>query len=501
MDFTGFINYMKRGSIVRTVWALLICLSVSILSTHAIFAQDDVIAQLRVIKEPVETAASLVKANNIASATNELNEFHDGWAKIEDGIKAKSPDLYAEIELNYGTAQLALQQKQAGAATEALEQLVQSIDKVLLLDPNAANKSLSKATPAQLLGELAEAQAFAGAGDYATASSELRQHFMKVWVEVEGEIKARSPEAYVATEADVALAGNLLDQKSPEANAVLARMSARLAPIIEQGNTRYGIFDAAAILLREGLEALLVVAAILAFLVKSGNADKRGWIYGGALVGVIVSIATAAIITAVSRTAFSGSNREMMEGVISLVAAVMLFYVSYWMHGKAHANSWSKYVRTKATQAIASGSLFSLALLSFLSVFREGAETTLFYIGIMQSISMSDLLIGLGIAIAGLTLIGVLIMRYGVRLPLRPFFLVASLLVFYLGFKFVGTGIHALQVAGTLPANIASFLPSIEFIGVFPTWETTIPQLILVAIALLVILWSQRQTRRAATPA
>ncbi len=495
---------MKRGFIVRTMCALLIC--VGLFGARMAFANQntdsDTITQVREIYEHAEKAADAAKTGNIALATTELNTFHEGWEKVEDAVKAISPEGYADIELNYGTAQLALQNKDVSTAANALAKLETAVNAVMLVSSaSPTSETKTKPTLSQLLGELAEAQAFAGAGDYATASTELRQHFMHVWVEVEGEVKTRSPEAYSATEADVALAGNLLDQKSPQAKEVLARMSARLAPIIEQANTRYGIFDAAAILLREGLEALLVVAAILAFLVKSGNADKRGWIYGGALVGVAVSIAAAAVITTVARTAFTGSNREMMEGIISLTAAVMLFYVSYWMHGKAHADSWTKYVRAKATEALASGSLFSLALLSFLSVFREGAETTLFYIGIMQSINLSDLLIGLAIAVAALTLIGVLIMRFGMRLPLRPFFMIASLLVFYLGFKFVGTGIHALQVAGTLPSNIASFLPSIEYIGVFPTWETTIPQLILIAIAILVIVWAQRPARREATPA
>lgn len=497
---------MKQRLIVRLMCALLICTGLFSINAGAAFAagsaDGDTPAKVKALLEPVEQAVSLAKANDLAGAAKELNEFHEFWEGVEDEVKVISTERYTDIELNYGAAQIALQNKDAAAAIESTEKLETAIEAVIAMGPAASSsESTEKPTLTQLLGELAEAQAFAGAGDYATAKTELREHFMKVWVEVEGEVKTRSPETYAAIEADVALAGNLLDQKSPQAKEVLARMSAQLTPIIEQANARYGIFDAAAILLREGLEALLVVAAILAFLVKSGNVDKRGWIYGGAIAGIIVSIIVAAVITAVSRTAFSGSNREVMEGVIGLVAAGMLFYVSYWMHGKAQAMAWQKFVRERTTQALASGSLFSLALLSFLSVFREGAETTLFYIGIMQSITMSDLLIGLGIAIVALTVIGVLIMRYGVRLPLRPFFLVASLLVFYLGFKFVGTGIHALQVAGTLPANIASWLPTIEFIGVFPTWETTIPQILLLAIAALVVFWAQRNAKLAAQPA
>ncbi|GAC1465903.1 MAG: hypothetical protein NVSMB70_11670 [Chamaesiphon sp.] len=143
------------------------------------------------------------------------------------------------------------------------------------------------------------------------------------------------------------------------------------------------------------------------------------------------------------------------------------------------------------TTALATNSIFSLALLAFLAVYREGAETVLFYIGIAPSISQTDLLLGLGLGLLVLAGCAALMFGLGLRIPLKPFFLVTSLLIYYLGFKFVGTGIHSLQVAGILPASPANFLPSWEGLGLYPTWETTLVQLAIFIVAVAVV-WRTR---------
>jgi high-affinity iron transporter len=250
---------------------------------------------------------------------------------------------------------------------------------------------------------------------------------------------------------------------------------------------KYGVFDATSILLREGLEAILIVAALLAFLQKAGNSDKRAWIWGGGLLGIIVSVLGGIAIQRFFSTVVTGTNRELIEGLTALVAAAMLFYVSFWLHRKTQLQGWQRYIQEKTTAALATGSLFSLGLLSFLAVLREGAETTLFYIGIAPSISQRDLLLGLAIGIVMLVVTGAGVLMLGRRLPLKPFFTVTSLLIFYLGFKFVGAGIHSLQVARVLPASPSVYLPSIDLIGMYPTWETTLLQVAMVVLASVVV--------------
>ena len=205
----------------------------------------------------------------------------------------------------------------------------------------------------------------------------------------------------------------------------------------------------------------------------------------------------ALLLQAVFNQVSAGQNRELIEGITSLVAAALLFYVSYWLHSKASLRGWQRYIDVNTTRALARGNLLGLALLAMLAVFREGAETAVFYLGMAPAIQLSDLLLGLALGTAVLIVLAVLMLVVGVRLPLRPFFRIAGLLVFYLGFKFVGTGIHSLQVAGVVPATPIPFLPAIPQLGIFPTWETLIPQLLLLAGAVAVYLHSQSQDRQA----
>jgi high-affinity iron transporter len=139
-----------------------------------------------------------------------------------------------------------------------------------------------------------------------------------------------------------------------------------------------------------------------------------------------------------------------------------------------------------------------LAALAFLAVFREGAETAVFYIGMAPSIERSALLSGLAAGILLLAVVAVLMLVGGAKLPLRPFFRVAGFLVYYLGFKFVGTGIHALQVAGVLPITPVPGVPAIAWLGIYPTWETLLPQLLLLAGAAGALTYLRLQDRRVA---
>ena len=140
--------------------------------------------------------------------------------------------------------------------------------------------------------------------------------------------------------------------------------------------------------------------------------------------------------------------------------------------------------------------MISLGAVALLAVFREGAETAVFYLGIAPGISPADLVVGLALGVLSLTAIGSAVLVVGLRLPMRPFFLASSALIYYLGFKFVGTGVHALQVAGVIRATPAP-LPGSDVLGVYPTWETALPQLVLL-IAACIVLWftvrDQRQT-------
>ncbi len=475
----------------------------------AVGAQTGVAAagasELKALTKQLDGARDALAAGNVAAAQEGYRGFKAGWAAIEDGIRARSRDGYVAIEDRIRGVDAALMQpaspdaKRADAAIAALDETIDdALPAVAAGQPGGA--PAAGATFQSANARLDAALAALDRGDTAAAATEVKA-FRDVWPDVEGAVKARSPEAYGAIEDDTAAALARLSARPADAAGARLAVEAirtRLEPFVTAPTT-YGAFDAAVILLREGLEALLVVAALLAFLVQSGNADKRGWIWAGGGAGVLASVAVAIVVNvAFSASASTGLNPEILEGVTGLFAAAMLVYVSYWMHSKASLSTWQRYIREKTSSALARNSLLSLALIAFLAVFREGGETVLFYLGIAPSIALSQLLLGLGIGAAGLGAIGFAMIVLGVRIPVRPFFLVASLLIYYLAFKFVGAGIHALQVAGIVPSTPSGTLPGVGLIGMYPTWETTAVQVALLAAAVGFVLWERLRSASSA---
>jgi high-affinity iron transporter len=443
-------------------------------------------------------------ANQAALLRAEYEEIHAIWESFEDEVRSADPTAYIELEGALAAIKdaVAAQPIDPAAAKVAYTHLKDEANEIADRLGGAAVAPALAAEPASLpdaMQRLDSAYQAIERADVPAAKSDL-DAFIRAWPAVEGVVAAKSQEAYTAIEIEMGHARAALETTPADlagAEAALAHMRAALGPFA--GTQAYTAFDAGLIILREGLEALLVIVALLAFLQRSGNADKRGWIWAGGALGVLASVIVAVILQSIFSSVSAGLNREVLEGVTGLFAAALLFYVSYWLHSKASLGAWRKYIDARTTQALARGSMAGLALLAFLAVFREGAETAVFYLGMAPSIALGDLLLGIGVGVGILALAAVLMLVVGVKLPLRPFFRVAGLLVYYLGFKFVGTGLHALQVAGVLPATpIAGLAPNpvFEFFGIYPTWQTLLPQLLLLAGALAAWLYLRAQDRR-----
>ena len=252
------------------------------------------------------------------------------------------------------------------------------------------------------------------------------------------------------------------------------------------------------ILIREGLEALLVVAAVVAYLVKSGNQRFTKWIYLGVLAGLAGSGLVAVLFTFL----FGGSGpvQEISEGVCALIAMLMLLWTSNWMLNKSSVEAWNRYIRTKTESAVADaqnkvaagegvglGMVVSLAMLSFLAVFREGAETVIFYESIYSmSRDAQGMWIG-GIAAGVVLLVIFLVLRFtSVKIPIGPFFLVTSILMAVLVVIFAGGGIHALIEGDLIDGHYLSSVPTNDWIGLYPYVECLAAQAI-AAIAVLAL--------------
>jgi high-affinity iron transporter len=237
------------------------------------------------------------------------------------------------------------------------------------------------------------------------------------------------------------------------------------------------------IITREGFEAILVVGAIVAYLVKSGNKHHTKAVYVGSVIALALSVVMAFILNALSGVN-AGENQEIIEGVTMLVAVAVLFYVSNWMVSKAESAAWMNYIEGMVRASITRGSVFSLAFAAFLAVFREGAETILFYQALLAGTSDYANMIWLGLAVGcvALVVIYVLIRVLSFTLPLKPFFLGTSVLLAVMCIAFLGSGIKELQEGNVISVTAAPGVMTVDILGIYPTLETLVPQLILLAV-------------------
>ncbi|MDR1393867.1 MAG: FTR1 family iron permease [Bifidobacteriaceae bacterium] len=262
------------------------------------------------------------------------------------------------------------------------------------------------------------------------------------------------------------------------------------------------LVEALIVILREGFEAILVLGAIIAYLIKSGYSSSLRIVYAGAGLALLASAGLAIAINAIA--ALGGANQEITEGVTVLIAMVMLVWVSNWILAKSEAGAWSHYIQTKTAASVSRGSVYSLAAVAFLAVFREGAETILLYQALRARAGSAQNMLWLGLGIGAVLLVGVyLAIRYlSIRIPLRPFFLATSGVLAVLAVSFAGSGIKELQEGGVVSVTPISGAPSIDLLGIYPSAETLGAQgLVLVAMVVLgflAVIRGRRQVQAAA---
>ncbi|WP_019552354.1 FTR1 family iron permease [Propionispira raffinosivorans] len=247
------------------------------------------------------------------------------------------------------------------------------------------------------------------------------------------------------------------------------------------------------ILVREGVEAILVIAAILAYLTKSGNAAKVSIVYNYSLAAILASFVTAFVFHIFTQSSGAGANQEIMEGATMLVAVIVLLSVSYWMGGKANTQAWSNYIETKVETSLSTKNTIALGLTAFLAVYREGAEVVLFYQALFNGAGDDVQMIWLGFAAGCLALaIIFLLIRYGtLKIPLQPFFVGTSVFMYVLAVSFAGSGVKELQEGGIIGSTQLEGFPSIDFLGLYPSMETLVPQIILIAAAVISIVYKK----------
>lgn len=265
------------------------------------------------------------------------------------------------------------------------------------------------------------------------------------------------------------------------------RAQLEIAPMIDSSSASFTelLIQAFLILLREGIEALLVVAALVTYLRKAGAADKVYLIWLGAIAALGASVLTAIALTKLIQG--SGAARETIEGLTMLIAAVLLSYVSAWLFARREMQQWQGYINDRLGQAVGKGSLWAVISVAFFAVYREGAETILFYQALISDSGgeLDAIMAGFGCAVVALLAVYVLIFQLSVILPLKQFFTGTAALLYSLSIIFAGKATLELQVAGWVGSTYLETAPTVSWLGLFPTLESICAQL---AIMLLPIL-------------
>lgn len=299
-------------------------------------------------------------------------------------------------------------------------------------------------------------------------------------------------EGYFTRMVSLMKAGRPAEEVAAQAIALKADLSKAATLLGNSGHQEKGglFLYSLLIVLREGLEALLIVAAIIAYLIKNNHRDKLPLIRQSVLVALGASVVTAFLFQMLF--ANSGASRELLEGFTMLIAVVMLFSMSYWLLSKIEAHHWKAYLQGKLSESLSKGSLIGLWLTSFLAVYREGAETVLFYFALFgdagSSVDMASIFAGF-VAGCVLLLIAYLVMRFTVvKLPLKPFFLFTGSFMYLMAFVFVGKGVLELIEGKLFQPTLLAGAPEIGWLGIYPYAETLAPQAALI-VAALIALW------------
>ena len=289
-----------------------------------------------------------------------------------------------------------------------------------------------------------------------------------------------SPAAVVAAKVGA------LDSLFSDAETALAPDNASVASVF------VGAFT---ILLREGLEALLIVIAMVAFLRKAERSDVLPYVHGGWIAALLAGGATW--MAATFLIGVSGASRELMEGFGSLFAAVVLLSVGIWMHGKSQAGEWQRYIQKTMNKALSRGSAWFLFGLAFLVVYREVFETILFFAALWTQGNGGLILAGAGAAIALLALIAWAMLRFSRNLPFGKFFAYSSALIAVLAVVLVGKGVAGLQEAGLIGITPLPGMPRIPVLGLFPAAQSVLTQLLVIGLIGLGFWLNRRKNARA----
>jgi high-affinity iron transporter len=338
----------------------------------------------------------------------------------------------------------------------------------------------------------------AASGDMRGARESLLDAYLNGVEPVEPRLRARDPKLVSAIEQSFLKARLAAEQGSPEVQEEGRRLRALIDQARGQTSTAQDFWSvlwmAALILLREGFEATVVIAALLAVLKKLQQPQHARVVH----LGWITALAAGAAAFAFARQLISGQNRELVEGAMSLLAVGMLLYAALWLNARSNIRKFMGQIRTAMQGAIGRGSVAGLFAISFTAMFRESFETAIFLQGLAID-SASGVLWGTAAGAVALIGLVLFISRVGYRLPMKPLFNASTVLLVVTAVVLLGKGVHAIQEVGLLPLAPIGMV-TVEPLGVFPDAYSFFPQVVLALGPLVWVLARHRPKEEVSPP-
>lgn len=428
-----------------------------------------------------------ISAKNLEQTRSAYKKMNSTWTVNEGVVRDNSTAHYGNIETAISFLRSAIETEPVdfSSVQSSFDDLKTAIDSFVKGEEVATTEgNLTLKDGIQLLEKALDEFK---AGKTQEASSNMKK-FITIWPSIEGDVSTRNATLYTRVESEtpvIMVKGN--EKKYQDQLQALINDLSQI-----DTSASYNFFDAMLILLREGVEALLIVMALVTTLKAAKMKKGLKWVYTGAVMGILASLAIAVLLQFLFPAVSSGSNREIIEGAVGIFAVLMMIMVGIWLHSKSSIKKWNDFMESQMKAVTATGSFISMFALSFLAVFREGAETILFYAGIYPRIDKASFFLGIGLAFLVLFVLALIMNKASTYFKPHRIFLILTCLIYALAFKMLGVSIHALQLTNILPSHLMNGFPSIDWAGIYPSLEVVTCQLIFVVIV-LIITWKNRE--------
>lgn len=427
---------------------------------------------------PITKAIEASDQEKLKQINGELNSI---WTKHESVIRNKNVDQYGQIEVYLMQLRVAIEKEPLN--TQKVESSWQSFKTAIdQADQAATSKNKGKYHATDLNTHLDKAIQAIDKGDLDQADQSLSQ-FIKTWPYVEGQIQTKNISLYNKIENRIPYYQSILDDENKaDVKKELTSINKDIAETV--GKQGYTSWDVMLIFLREGLEVLLIVMTLTTMTRQMKDRKGTASVLSGAVTGLIISLLLAFLF--ISLLGDSGVLREGMEATLGLVAVFLMYIVGIWMHQRSNAKRWDAMMQSMYDNAIQNRNLLLLGVIGFITVLREGVEVIVFYMGMVGNITAVQFTLGIVYALAILTVFA-LLYRFIVKLiPIYYIFKFLSLILFVMAFKMLGMSIQKLQLLDIVPRHGLEHVPTLSWIGFYPTVETIVAQVIFIIFVVLI---------------